>query len=166
MQKIDFVLDMVKISYEQELERLKRINQKADNLTKYISIYLVMLNIVVSLVVKENMSLTIAPWLCYLLTIVPAVISLIIVVVTQAFDRLTFFPKGESLENDIIDNPAEYDSDLKLVSKQVALYDNVIMEIEKNNKRKIIFVIVGYIFYAISVVALAGLVLNALMIFN
>lgn len=64
-------------------------------------------NIVVSLVAKGNVSLAIAPWLCYLLTAVPAVISLIIAVVAQAFDRVTLFPMGEVLEKDMIDRPVD-----------------------------------------------------------
>lgn len=163
MQKISFVLELAKISYEQELERLKRINQKADNLTKYISIYLVMLNLVIPLVIKENIVLTFSPWICYLLTVIPAVLSLIIAVITQAFDKITLFPMGYSLENDIIDNPEEYDSTLKLESKQIALYDDAITEIEKNNDLKIRYIIAGYVFYTISAIALAFIVLSVLV---
>lgn len=163
MQKISFVLGLVKISYEQELERLKRINQKADNLTKYISIYLVMLNLVVPLIIKENIVLIFSPWICYLLTVIPAVFSLVIAVVAQVFDKITLFPMGYSLENDIIDNPEEYDSILKLESKEIALYDDVITEIEKNNDLKIRYIIVGYVFYVISVIALAFIILSVLI---
>lgn len=163
MQKISFVLELVKISYEQELERLKRINQKADNLTKYISIYLVMLNLVIPLIVNKNIVLTFSPWLCYLLAVIPAVLSFIIAVIIQAFDRITLFPMGYSLENDIIDNPQEYDSALKLESKQIALYDDAITEIEKNNDLKIRYIIVGYVLYTVSIIALASIVLSVLV---
>lgn len=164
MHEVGFVLDLVKISYEQELERLKRINQKADNLTKYISIYLVMLNLIVPLIIQKKIAVAIAPWLCYVLTIVPAVVSLVIAVIAQAIDKLTLFPTGESIENDIVDCPKDYDSDLKLQSKQIALYDDAISEIEKNNDSKIRCIISGYIFYAISVIAFAVLALNVLVI--
>ncbi|MDE7436123.1 MAG: hypothetical protein K2N01_09955 [Lachnospiraceae bacterium] len=164
MQKIGFVLDLVKVSYEQEMDRLKRINQKADNLTKYISIYLVMLNLVVPLIIKKNIALMLSPWICYLLAVVPAVVSLIIAVATQALDKVTLFPMGYSLENDIIDNPKEYDSDIKLESKQIALYDDAIMEIEKNNDLKIRYIIGGYVFYSIAVIALAVIVLDVLLL--
>ena len=162
MQEIRFVLEFAKISYEQELERLKRINRKADNLTRYISIYLVMLNLVISSIIKGHIILNFSPWVCYLLTVIPAVLSLIIAVIIQAFDKITLFPMGYSLENDIIDNPEEYDSTLKLESKQIALYDDAITEIEKNNDSKIRCIIAGYVFYIISVIALAFIVLGVL----
>lgn len=163
MQEIRFVLEFAKISYEQELERLKRINRKADNLTRYISIYLVMLNLVISSIIKGHIILNFSPWVCYLLTVIPAVLSLIIAVIIQAFDKITLFPMGYSLENDIIDNPEEYDSTLKLESKQIALYDDAITEIEKNNDSKIRCIIAGYVFYIISVIALAFIVLSVLV---
>jgi len=104
-----------------------------------------------------------SPWVYYLLTVIPAVISLIIAVITQAFDKVTLFPMGYTIENDIIDNPEEYDSDLKLDSRQIALYDNAIAAIEKNNDLKIRCIIVWYIIYTISVIALAVIVLSVLV---
>lgn len=163
MKKYSFVLELVKISYEQELERLKRINQKADNLTKYISIYLVMLNLVVPVIIKEDIVLVFSPRICYILTIIPAIISLVIAVIIQAFDKITLFPRGYTLENDIIDNPEEYNSSLKREAKQIALYDDATTKIEDNNNLKIRYVIWGYVSYIISIIALAIIILNGLV---
>lgn len=86
--------------------------------------------------------------------------------IAQAVDRVTLFPLGDTLEKDIVDHPEEYDSDIKLESKQIALYDVAIEAISENNDCKIKFIIIGHIFYAISVIALAIVVLQVLMRVN
>jgi hypothetical protein len=58
---------MVKIAYERECEHLKGVDEKADNLTKYVSVYLVMLNILVPIMVKLNLTFSVPLYLIYFL---------------------------------------------------------------------------------------------------
>lgn len=152
------ILPIVEETYHQEQNALEKWDRKADNLTRYVSIYLVLFNLLVSImnskVSQPTVSVTFTK--CdYLIMLVPALISLIFAILGQALSRVGFFPNATELINIFKGKPEKYETENDILQYKLMAYNKFIDILRKNNLFKKIFVFISYIGYFISIIALA-----------
>lgn len=141
----------MKETYKQEQERLKALNQKADNLTKYVSIFLVLLNIILPMVV-EYMSIDFKFALCaYIFVCIPSILSLVFAVKEQKLSKICRFPTGHKFLEITKDKVG---TDVEWLKFKIAQYDQAISVLEENNDTKVKDIRRGYNCYIFAVVML------------
>lgn len=145
------VLSLVEETYKQEQERLKALNQKADNLTRYVSIFLVLLNIIVPMVVKyTNINFKFA-FCAYIFVCFPSILSLVFAVKEQKLSKICRFPTGHKLLDMTKDKVNTDDDWLKF---KIAQYDKAIDVLEENNDSKVSDIRKGYNCYIFAIIML------------
>lgn len=138
-------------TYKQEQERMKALNQKADNLTKYVSIFLVLLNIIVPMVVKyTNINFKFA-FCAYIFVCIPSILSLIFAVKEQKLSEMCRFPTGHKL---LDMTKGKANTDVEWLKFKIAQYDKAIEVLEQNNDTKVNDIKMGYNCYIFSVIML------------
>ena len=155
---IKLILPIVEEAYHQEQNALEKWDRKADNLTRYISIYLVLYNLLVSLVNSKNAqgSFSIQFTRCdYIVMLIPALISLIFAITGQALSRIGFFPNAEELFDMFKSKPEKYKNEGDLLQYKLMSYNKFIKILRRNNLVKKICVFISYIGYFISIIILA-----------
>lgn len=137
---------------------MEKWDRKADNLTRYISIYLVLFNLLVSImnskVTQETVSIIFTKY-DYLIMLIPALIALIFAILGQAISRIGFFPNADELIKTFEDNPRKYETEKDILQYKLMAYNKFINILRKNNTFKKIFVFISYIGYFISIIILA-----------
>lgn len=146
------VLTIAEEAYQQEQERMKSLNQKADNLTRYVSIFLVLLNIILPLVVKYTQIKFILALLAYIFVCVPSIISLICAVKEQRLSKMCRFPDGHSLIE--VASEENLNSNVEWLKYKISQYDLAIKILEENNDEKVKDIKRGYGNYILSVIML------------
>lgn len=127
---------------------MKALNQKADNLTKYVSIFLVLLNIVIPMVI-EYMSVSVGLAITmYMLVCVPCLVSLIFAIKEQKSSKMCRFPTGEKITEIA---KSEITSNDDWIALKISQYDIAIKVLEENNSFKVKDIKRGYNFYAFAV---------------
>ena len=134
------VLAIVEKTYKQECDRLETPNAKADNLTKYVSVLLVLLNLIIPIVLDyASFSLKYAI-LAYIAIFVPSITSLILAVKEQRSSKIYRFPTGHKLLKVIQKVEAEKGkefTDKDWEEYNISQYDLAIEALEKNNNEKV-----------------------------
>lgn len=155
------VFSIVEETYKQEQERLKALNQKADNLTKYVSIFLVLLNIILPMVVKYTSIDLIFALCAYIFVCIPSILSLIFAVKEQKLSKMCRFPTGHKLLKMTKDKVG---TDVEWLKFKIAQYDQAIDVLEENNDNKVKDIKRGYNCYIFAVVMLTIFTLIIIMV--
>lgn len=146
------VLAIAEEAYQQEQERMKSLNQKADNLTRYVSIFLVLLNIILPLVVKYTQIKFILAVFAYIFVCVPSIISLIFAIKEQRLSTICRFPDGHSLIK--VASEENLKTNDEWLKYKISQYDLAIKTLEQNNDEKVKDIKIGYGSYILSVIML------------
>jgi hypothetical protein len=163
--EVKFILPIVEEAYHQELNALEKWDKKADNVTKYISIYLVLFNILFSflkITAEQNKVSFVFTKSDYFLTLAPAIIALAFAVFGQAFSRIGFLPNAKQLITVFMDKPEKYSTEEDIIKFRLLTYDKLIKILKWNNLFKGICVLISYLGYFVSLIILAVQIYNSL----
>lgn len=163
--EIKYILPIVEEAYHQELSALEKWDKKADNVTRYISTYLVLFNILFSflkIIAEQNKTLFVFSKTDYILMLMPAIIALVFAVLGQALSRIGFLPNAKQLVKTLMDNSEKYETEEDIVKFRLVAYDKLIGILKKNNLFKGICVLISYFGYFISLIILAIKIYNIL----
>lgn len=130
---------------------MKALNQKADNLTKYVSIFLVLLNIILPMVVKYTSINFRFAFCAYIFVCVPSVLSLIFAVKEQKLSKMCRFPTGHKL---LDMTKGKVNTDVEWQKFKIAQYDQAIRVLEENNDTKVDDIRKGYNCYIFAIIML------------
>lgn len=150
------ILPIVEEAYHQEQNALEKWDRKADNLTKYISIYLVLFNLFTSLVnAKNGQGNIVLSRYDYIVMLIPALVAFVFAIAGQALSRVGFLPNAEELFKLFKSKPEEYETENDILQYRLMAYNKFIKILRRNNFIKKIFVFVSYIGYLISITMLS-----------
>ncbi len=147
------VLEIVKEAYQQEVFSMNKLDTKADNATKYISIYLVLVNLLITVLFKMQDLIQNAPRLSkldYILILLPATITLIAAIFGQLITKMSFLPNGQTLIAVIEEYKTLFKTEEDYLQYRIDAYDKMIATLRKTNKFKRICVFIAYGGYFLS----------------
>ncbi len=149
------LLSVVEESYHQEKNALSKWDSKADNITRYVSIYLVLVNLFIS-ILKSNLDVGTEVQgfggKDYLFILLPAIISLFFAIIGQALSRIGFLPDARTLLVEIKEQPDQFKTEEDILEYKLMAYDKLIDILRKNNRFKCFCVLLAYITYFLSLI--------------
>lgn len=145
------IFNITQEAYKQEQERIKSLNLKADNLTRYISIYLVMLNAIVLLIFKYAVLNIFIAVMAYVLVFIPSIISLFLATRVQSLSKISRFPDGYLLDERTKDND-DFDNDIDWIILTITEYNKAIKVLECDNDNKAKYIKWAYVMYDLAIV--------------
>lgn len=163
---VQTLLPIVEESYHQEQNALNKWDNKADNITRYVSIYLVLVNLLLSILTSrietEGQQIQVFGSKGYLMILLPAIISLLLAIIGQALSRIGFLPDAKTLLKNVDEQPEVFKTEEDILQYRLMLYDELIIILRKNNRFKCVCVMLSYIAYMVSLSIFAVLMYNIL----
>lgn len=152
---VKLLLPIIEESYHQEQNALSKWDNKADNITRYVSIYFVLVNLLVSILkTKSEIGIKMQNFggMDYLLILCPVIISLFLAIIGQALSRVGFLPDAKTLFTEIEKHLDQFKTEEDICEYKLMAYDELISILRKNNRYKCICVLSAYIMYFISLI--------------
>ena len=161
---LDKVLEISKISYDQENDRSKQLLNKSDFLIKYISTISIFVNIFLPLAFTNKIiNLTILI-LMYFIISIPLISSLFYSIRVQILKPGKFFPTGKRILEEIKNNGDSLNSDIKIKNRFIMYYSSSTEVLQKSNDKRAKILKTAYWQYVTSIIILVVAVLIIMII--
>ena len=157
MDLMKFSLTISEKAYLQEVDREKVIKEKVDYLFKWITFFITVINIAITIMIKQS-SIDFSEKkyvLWYTLLMVCLIVSMIDIVLLQFPGKLKTYPLGSDILKHVQENPEEYSTDLVQVYKEILYRDVMTNQLKKRNNHILYGIIIADVLIIISVLLLA-----------
>ena len=129
----DKVLEIAKVSYDQENDRSKQLLNKSDYLIKYISTITIFVNIFLPLAFTNKVIDLKILIVMYVIISVPLILSLFFSIRAQILKPGKFFPTGKTVLQEIKKNKNDLNSALKIKNRFILYYSSSTEELQSSN---------------------------------
>lgn len=119
---LDKIIDVAKISYDQELDRHRQLLNKSDNLIKYISAIFAIINIIFPMALKYNYVDKGGLLIIYFIINIPLILSLYWCIKVQKLKDVIFFPTGDAVIMQLKTRFTEFNTLNKMKNKIISYY--------------------------------------------
>lgn len=165
-EKLEFCFEIGKIAYEQEQSRMESIKNKAENLVKYSTLILGIVNLAVSLVINGALIVNVTEIMSimYLITVAFVLCCIITTLLTQKPSLVRIFPDGVVMIETMQVEKEDYNGKEKQLYQQILMYTECTRTLNMNNEKSIKLLRFAYVFYVLSILILAILMMYSLQI--
>lgn len=119
---VDKIIDIAKISYDQELDRHKQLLNKSDKLIKYISAIFAIINIIFPMTLKYSYIDKRGLLILYFIINIPLILSLYWCIKVQKLRDVNFFPTGDTIIAQLKTKFMEFNTLNKMKNKIISYY--------------------------------------------
>lgn len=156
---LDKVLEISKVSYEQENDRSKQLLNKSDFLIKYISSITIFVNIFLPLAFTNKIINLTVLILIYFVISIPLILSLFFAIRVQILKPVKFFPLGKRVIDEIKNNRNAWNTTLKIKNRFILYYSSSTEELQVSNDHRAKILKVAYKQYLSGIIILVVAVL-------
>lgn len=156
---LDEVLDISKVSYDQENDRSRQLLTKSDYLIKYIFAITIFVNIFLPLAFANKIINLTALILMYVFISIPLILSLFFSIRVQILKPGKFFPVGKRVLEEIKNSGDALNSDLKIKNRFILYYSSSTNELQESNDTRAKILKTAYKQYILSIVILVSIIL-------
>lgn len=156
LDKLKYCLKIGQVSYDQEKERLKSLDKRAENLIKYSTLLIAVTNLVVSLAGKAFFQIKDTPCVKNLYIILMLVIigCLVLSLISQRPGKIKIFPDGKWMFENMQKENGKYATEQERVYELILRYSCSTNSLQKLNSCTMVFLGIAYFLYILSIVLL------------
>lgn len=158
---MQYAVEIAKISYQQELDRNKKISTKTDYLIKYITILSGFLSLILKIIEEQLETLIETTFfrMILVISICMLIITIGLLLSVMRPKKVSFFPTGAEFLEVLKENNNDFDEQWKLKYYEVLQYSKATNKLEKANKIDTIIVTVSYIAFILAILGWAILII-------
>lgn len=148
----EIALEIAEKSYQQQRRIIEKLDTKSDNIIKYISTYMVLVNFlptVLSFAQADNLYFSRYE---YLILLLPAVITLMTTLIGQMYFKEKVLSLGSDILGMIEKHDFVFDENNSPVKLKMHIYDQLNKQLRKTARVKRIFVHVSYYVYILTLI--------------
>lgn len=157
METIEYCQKMSDEAYEQERDREKKINIKADYLFRWLTLFVGVFNIAVPIIVKES-EINYNDFyfrVLYILLMVLIVGAMLIIVILNMPKKVKIYPSGSDILREIQKNADKNGNKVVLAYQNVLYKDILTKRLARNNDRAIVCITIVNVMLLIALICLA-----------
>lgn len=143
-------------AYEQEKSREKAINNKADYLFRWLTLFVGVFNIAIPIIIKETQIDYKDTWfvVLYILLMVLIVGAMLTIVVLNLPQKVKIYPSGSDILKKIQRDSNKNDNNVFQTYQNVLYRDILTKQLSKNNDRAIVCIVIVNIMLALALICM------------